>query len=296
MKPEVSIIIPSYNRAHCIGETLQSVQHQSYDAWECLVVDDGSTDGTLELVAAFAKADSRIQLYQRPDEKVKGANSCRNYGLSKSNGNYIQWLDSDDLLSDNKLASQLERLSLEKNNIATCLWGYYKESRTNTLQEHLEVYRDFKTSKQFLNALTQKFGFLPIHAYLIPRKLLDKHKVVWDESLRINQDGDFMSQVFLQNPSIVFAPDAHVWYRLDNTPTVSSIDQKEKAIAAINSWKGIENRLGVFSPEYIRFMKKKLYDRLATKFPKLVEEEHTFFKNRSTNSVSWIRKIKSILR
>lgn len=122
------------------------------------------------------------------------------------------------------------------------------------------------------------------------------HKIVWDESLSTNQDGDFMSQVFLGNPSIVYAPDVHVWYRLENTQTVSSIDQKEKAIAAINSWKVIEKRLAVFCPEYIRFMKKKLYDRVVIKFPLLVEEEHAFFKNRSTNSVSWIRKFKSILR
>ena len=158
------------------------------------------------------------------------------------------------------------------------------------------MYRDFKTSKQFLNALTHKFGFLPIHAYLIPKNFLNTHKIVWDESLRTNQDGDFMSQVFLVNPSIVFASDVHVWYRIDNTQTVSSIDKRDKAIAAINSWKVIEKRLGVFYPEYIGFMKKKLYDRLVIKFSSLVEEEHAFFKNRATNSVSWIRKIKSILR
>ena len=79
--PLVSIIIPTYNRAHFIGETLESVLAQTYHNWECIVIDDGSTDYTDELMEFYCEKDSRIQYYHRPSHKPKGANACRNYGF-----------------------------------------------------------------------------------------------------------------------------------------------------------------------------------------------------------------------
>ena len=79
MKPLVSIIIPTYNRAHLIAETLDSIIAQTYTNWECIVVDDGSTDPTDELMETYCKKDSRFQYYHRPKNRPKGANACRNY-------------------------------------------------------------------------------------------------------------------------------------------------------------------------------------------------------------------------
>ena len=106
-KPLISLIIPAYNRAFVISETLQSVLHQSYDHWECLVVDDGSDDNTEEVVQTFIKADSRISYHKRPTHKSKGANACRNYGFEQSKGDYINWLDSDDLLDENHFSKHI---------------------------------------------------------------------------------------------------------------------------------------------------------------------------------------------
>jgi len=94
----VSIIIPSFNRISIIKETLDSVQQQTYPNWECIIVDDGSTDGTLEKVKQYAKQDARFRLYER-DREPKGAPTCRNIGLSKAVGNYVIYLDSDDVLT-----------------------------------------------------------------------------------------------------------------------------------------------------------------------------------------------------
>lgn len=96
---KISIIIPTYNRAHLIGQTLQSVIDQTYQNWECIVVDDGSTDNTVWVVDQFIKKDRRFSYYSRPRNRKKGANACRNYGLAQSTGDLINWLDSDDLLS-----------------------------------------------------------------------------------------------------------------------------------------------------------------------------------------------------
>jgi glycosyltransferase involved in cell wall biosynthesis len=95
--PLVSIIIPTYNRVHLISETLDSVLAQTYSNWECIVVDDGSTDETEKLLETYCKKDSRFQYLHRPSERPKGANACRNYGFELSKGEYILFLDSDDI-------------------------------------------------------------------------------------------------------------------------------------------------------------------------------------------------------
>lgn len=96
-QPLVSVIIPSYNRAAMIGETLESVLTQTYQNWECIVVDDGSSDNTRKVIEDYVKIDTRIQLFKRV-RIPKGPPTCRNIGLEKSNGEYIIFLDSDDLL------------------------------------------------------------------------------------------------------------------------------------------------------------------------------------------------------
>jgi glycosyltransferase involved in cell wall biosynthesis len=92
------VLVPSFNRAHTISQTLESLLAQTYDEWECLVVDDGSTDDSLEVVRRFAESDSRIRLLSR-SRGPKGACTCRNIGVEKSRGEYVLFLDSDDLIA-----------------------------------------------------------------------------------------------------------------------------------------------------------------------------------------------------
>lgn len=99
-QPLVSIIIPTYNRAHLIGETLDSVLAQTYQNWECIVVDDGSSDDTNALMKTYCEQDSRFRYYHRPKERKKGGNICRNIGIDKAQGDFISFLDSDDFIVD----------------------------------------------------------------------------------------------------------------------------------------------------------------------------------------------------
>jgi glycosyltransferase involved in cell wall biosynthesis len=108
----VSIIIPTYNRAHLIAETLESVANQTYKDFECLVVDDGSTDDTQAVVEEFCKKDARFTYLSRPTNREKGANACRNFGFENAKGSYVNWLDSDDLLLDSHIEMHL---ALHKN-------------------------------------------------------------------------------------------------------------------------------------------------------------------------------------
>ena len=105
--PSISIIIPVYNRAHLIKETIESVLKQTYVNWECIIVDDGSTDKTLEVIKEYEIKNKKIKIYSRPTTKNKGANSCRNYGVEKCRGDYLLFLDSDDILKEDCLQTRL---------------------------------------------------------------------------------------------------------------------------------------------------------------------------------------------
>jgi len=100
MKPNFSIIIPTYNRADLLLETIRSVQHQTFEDWECIVVDDGSTDNTKSIIEDLIKKDSRIKyVYQENAER----SAARNNGIRNSSGEYICFLDSDDHFLSNHL-------------------------------------------------------------------------------------------------------------------------------------------------------------------------------------------------
>jgi glycosyltransferase involved in cell wall biosynthesis len=96
--PVVSIITPSYNRAGIVHETAASIFNQSYSHWEWIIVDDGSIDNSMEVLQQFASGDSRVRLYQR-DRDPKGACTCRNIAVEKCSGDYVLFLDTDDLLA-----------------------------------------------------------------------------------------------------------------------------------------------------------------------------------------------------
>jgi glycosyltransferase involved in cell wall biosynthesis len=102
--PLVSVIIPSYNHGRFVGQALESVQAQTYQHWECIVVDDGSTDDTRAAVARCAEEDARIKyLYQ----ENQGLSAARNSGIGSAAGKYLQFLDADDLIEEEKLGRQV---------------------------------------------------------------------------------------------------------------------------------------------------------------------------------------------
>lgn len=111
--PLVSVIIPSYNRDTLIGETLNSIMSQTYTNWECIVVDDGSTDNSIYIIESFCKKDKRFRFYKR-HRSPKGAQVCRNIGIENTNGKYTIFLDSDDLLANNCIENRVNYI--EKNN------------------------------------------------------------------------------------------------------------------------------------------------------------------------------------
>jgi glycosyltransferase involved in cell wall biosynthesis len=105
--PAVRVVTPTKNRLVLLRETMDSVRRQSLDAWEHIIVDDGSNDGTADEVRKCAKGDPRVRFLQRTGER-KGANVCRNQGLAGATADLIVFLDSDDLMRPDCLKLRVE--------------------------------------------------------------------------------------------------------------------------------------------------------------------------------------------
>ncbi len=110
--PLVSVIIPTYNFGHLLPFALDSLLAQTYSHWECLIIDDGSKDNTEEVVAAYLKKDPRFQYIKQQNS---GPAHARNMGINKATGEYLQFLDADDLLNPEKLSFQINTLSEDAN-------------------------------------------------------------------------------------------------------------------------------------------------------------------------------------
>jgi glycosyltransferase involved in cell wall biosynthesis len=111
MNDKVSIIIPTYNRVNIIRETLQSILAQTYSNWECIIVDDGSTDDTQHFIKKFVEKDCRFKLLSRPANKLKGPSACRNFGITKSTGGLLLFFDDDDIMHPQNLEFCVQELS-----------------------------------------------------------------------------------------------------------------------------------------------------------------------------------------
>jgi glycosyltransferase involved in cell wall biosynthesis len=118
MQPKVTIIMATYNRAHFIVETLQSIQKQTFSNWECLIIDDGGNDNTSEVIAPLLVEDARFTFLKRPDSYQKGLPGCRNFGLDLAKGSEIIFFDDDDIVHPQNLELCIKEL--EKPEISFC--------------------------------------------------------------------------------------------------------------------------------------------------------------------------------
>lgn len=214
--PLVSIIIPSYNRAHLIGETLDSVLAQTYTNWECIVVDDGSTDHTLEVLAGYCKKDARFQYHNRPKNRTKGANACRNYGFELSKGKYIQLLDSDDILEVFCLYERVNLILKEKSinllirdtsnliDNQKCIHSINKDPKFKTNEAYLRMFLSYDIPWQTMGAFYKRDLFRTSH---------------FDEALGRFQDVSFNIYVLSEFQDLKIKRDYKIdsYYRVDET-------------------------------------------------------------------------------
>ncbi|TKJ32795.1 MAG: hypothetical protein CEE38_22180 [Planctomycetes bacterium B3_Pla] len=188
--PKVSVVIPTYNRANCIGRAIQSARRQTHKEIEIIVVDDGSTDNTEEIIKLIP--DQRIRYIRC--ETNSGSGAARNEGLKVAQGNYIAFLDSDDEWLPEKLARQVERMDAEPPEVGVCFCGarIFKN-------EDMDNYIPYAPNKAWEHNTFRKFVMGRIK-FLTPTVLfrwtcLAKTGLMVPE-MRRNQDGEFLLRLF----------------------------------------------------------------------------------------------------
>ncbi|MDD5429603.1 MAG: glycosyltransferase family 2 protein [Candidatus Omnitrophica bacterium] len=205
--PKISIIIPVYNRSFLIRKTLKSIQDQLYHNWECLVVDDNSTDETWSTVSALAIGDNRIKIFQKPKELPKGPGASRNYGLTKAEGDIIHFLDSDDILGKS-LYEEIIFLFVSREAEAVITRVIFYENSTGKISYEPPPF----TIKNFIvNGLIN-------HAFCTPnifwrRCFLDIAKVLFNEKISMAEDLDFNNRNFVQSPKVIIKNDLFIYAR-----------------------------------------------------------------------------------
>ncbi|MDT0649588.1 glycosyltransferase family 2 protein [Autumnicola edwardsiae] len=301
MKPEVSIIIPTFNRAHTIIETLDCVFNQTHQNWECIVIDDGSTDGTEQLLKKKIFHDSRLSYIQRPKSRKKGAASCRNIGLENAAGEFIQFLDSDDIIAENKLEEQIGLLKKSSPNaIATSKWGRMQPDwEFPKIHEKLPTYYSTKNPQQLLTTFGENFTYFPLHVYLIPKALVEKVGN-WNEQLTVSDDGEFLCRMILSSSEIVFSSHTYAIYKQGAGNRLNGLLSEEGIASYIKAWKSIEEEIyrsiGIKNHVFVKQGKLNFYKRIKKHNPAVIEEYPDFFNSRMSLFNYFFLKIFSKLK
>jgi glycosyltransferase involved in cell wall biosynthesis len=207
-EPLVSILIPAHNSEDSIGDTLRSALGQTWLNTEIIVVDDGSTDRTAEVVRRFEADGVRLVL-----QRTQGASAARNKAFSLSHGDYIQWLDADDLLSPDKIATQVNWLSTHggKRTLVSCAWGkflyrYYRAKFVPTA-----LWCNLSPVEWLLRKMGQNI-YMQTGSWLVSRELTEAVGP-WDTRLSVDDDGEYFSRAILASDGVQFVPEGKVYYR-----------------------------------------------------------------------------------
>lgn len=206
MSPLISVIVPSYNSEKYIQETILSVQNQSYQNWECLIIDDGSTDSTKEIVENLLLNDQRIKYYYKDNS---GLSDSRNYGVNVATGDFIQFLDSDDILFPKKFELSIESYQSETDDkvILFTDFEFTKEEnpyeKENSIPKLSKNYSQLKkiNFKQLYNEWDVDF-VIPTHAFLFPRFIFNQN--AYDITLKSKEDWDFYLSILFNDEDIIF--------------------------------------------------------------------------------------------
>lgn len=207
-KPLFSIIIPTYQRAHLIWKTLDSIVAQTYSNWECIVVDDGSTDNTKEIINSYAFKDSRFQYFSRPKNLLKGANSCRNFGYEKSRGVYVKWFDSDDIMLEDCLSSTIA-LFIESNCDLVVSDIEFIDINGLALNKKHKYFSSNLIEDYLLGKITY-YTFIPTWN----REFLNLQTQFFDEHITNLDDWDFNLRMLYQYPRVQYIHKPLIHYRV----------------------------------------------------------------------------------
>jgi glycosyltransferase involved in cell wall biosynthesis len=208
MEPLVSILIPAYNAEKYISETVKSALAQTWPKKEIIIVDDGSRDDTVKIARQFSSPT--VSIVTQPNS---GASVARNKAFSLCQGDFVQWLDADDLIAPNKISDQVRawKESPGKGDLLSTGWGYFVCRREKAQFTPSSLWRDLSPAEWLLLKFSTNH-FMQTSVWLVSREL-STAAGPWNERLTLDDDGEYFCRVVLASERVRFVPGNNVFYR-----------------------------------------------------------------------------------
>jgi glycosyltransferase involved in cell wall biosynthesis len=233
----VSILIPAYNAEAVIADTLRSALAQTWQRTEIIVVDDGSKDRTVSVARQFERDGVRVVT-----QKNQGAAAARNTAYSLSTGDYIQWLDADDLISPNKIADQMQPANLRsgERKLLSSGWAYFLYRPSRAKFTPTSLWQDLTPADWLIHKMGENLH-MQTATWLVSRELTEAAGP-WRTDLAVDDDGEYFCRVLLASDGVRFVSGARVYYRLSVASSLSYIGQSDRKLEA--QWKSIQLHIG----------------------------------------------------
>jgi len=228
MKPLVSILIPAYNAEPFIADTIQSALAQTWPEKEIIIVDDGSTDDTLSVARGFASEGITVIT-----QKNQGASAARNKAFSLCRGDYIQWLDADDLLACDKISKQMETVERISNKriLFSSEWGEFMFRPRRAKFISTPLWNNLSPLEWLLRKMGQDCFMQPA-TWLVSRELTEAAGP-WDTQLSLDDDGEYFCRVILASEKIEFISAAKTYYRMSGFSSLHNVDKSKRKLDSL---------------------------------------------------------------
>ncbi|MBS1806275.1 MAG: glycosyltransferase family 2 protein [Acidobacteria bacterium] len=228
MKPLVSILIPAYNAEAHLADTLRSAISQTWDRKEIIVVDDESTDETLSVARAFESQGVRVL-----KQHHQGAATARNNAFNECSGEYIQWLDADDLLAPDKIARQLKAVADtdQPRVLLSGEWARFLHRPDSAKFTPGELWCDLAADEWLMRKMENN-TFMQTATWLVSRELTEAAGP-WNHRLLSDDDGEYFCRVLMASRGVRFVAGSRVFYRYSrsgNLGFIGTSDSKREAM------------------------------------------------------------------
>lgn len=223
--PLVSVLLPCFNAEAFVATAMESVRAQTYTSIEVIAVDDGSSDDTVRILKGYREQGAKIVL-----QEGKGASAARNRALAEAQGQFVLFLDSDDLIGSRHIERLIARMDGSDDCIAMGEWDRIVSTPDDAAFPHRETYRDWTGTDFLIEDWSAGRPMTQCGTFLIPRARIEKLGG-WDERLTLNDDFEFFARLLAGDCRLRFAPRARLYYRSSVAGSLSG----RKSRAAVES-------------------------------------------------------------
>ena len=260
---KISIVIPVYNNEKYLDDCITSVLAQDYSDFELILVDDGSTDNSLAVCQSYVGRDERIKVYTKPNS---GVSNTRNFGISKAEGEYVTFIDSDDYISKDYCSSLLEHMTPDVGIVVLGLQKVFPDGRVVPIRHRFSggnySFNDIE-GKIIDDGTLSGFSLHSSCAVLFKLELIRKNSVAFNDKVRYNEDGLFNIEYVLKSKCNVYIDYSKCIYfyrtNLESATTVADLFSDRY----VQSMTNIENVLSKYISEF-QHVEKQIRRRAAT--------------------------------